>query len=597
MTALERDPSAALAADGVVPLVRVRGLGVTHDGESTAAPASVTFDIAPGEVVLLLGPSGSGKSTLTLTLNGLIPHAVPASLTGSVHVAGLDASAATVAELSTHVAMVFQDPDAQLVTGTVLDEVAFGPENLRTPAAEVLARAEIALRRVGLWERRSENPDRLSGGGRQRLAIACALAMGSPLLVLDEPTANLDPGGIEDVYEALAGVVAEGDRAILLVEHNLDAAVGFIDRVVVLDHEGRLAMDGTVDDVLRERADELHEMGVWLPVSALAALRLRRAGYALGPLPLTPDELRSALEATDAPAPRSPAGTALPGTVAERRPAHDSRAEASVPLISVRDLTVRRGRTEVLHGVDLDIAAGEFVAVVGTNGAGKTTLIQALAGVVPPPRGTVRVDGLDVARTDARTLARRIGFVFQNPEHQFIAHTVFDEIAHGLRRQHRPETEVRERTMTLLRRFGLEARADAHPFLLSGGQKRRLSVGTALVTGASVLVLDEPTFGQDRARADELLGLLDELNSEGTTVVVVTHDMQLVTDHAHRTIVLADGRVLAAAPTAEVFADDALIERAGLRPPPLRRALRGLTSDPLLASVARLGDLPGEAPA
>ena len=151
--------------------------------------------------------------------------------------------------------------------------------------------------------------------------------------------------------------------------------------------------------------------------------------------------------------------------------------------------------------------------------------------------------------------------------------------------------------MTLLRRFGLEARADAHPFLLSGGQKRRLSVGTALVTGASVLVLDEPTFGQDRARADELLGLLDELNSEGTTVVVVTHDMQLVTDHAHRTIVLADGRVLAAAPTAEVFADDALIERAGLRPPPLRRALRGLTSDPLLASVARLGDLPGEAPA
>ncbi|WP_169583033.1 energy-coupling factor transporter ATPase [Microbacterium thalassium] len=597
MTAPERDPSAALAADRDALPVRVRGLGVTHDGESTAAPASVTFDLAPGEVVLLLGPSGSGKSTLTLALNGLIPHAVPAALTGSVHVAGLDTSAATVAELSTHVAMVFQDPDAQLVTGTVLDEVAFGPENLRIPAADVLARAETALRRVGLWERRSENPDRLSGGGRQRLAIACALAMGSPLLVLDEPTANLDPAGIEDVYEALAGVVADGDRAILLVEHNLDAAVGFVDRVVVLDHDGCLSMDGTVDAVLRGRADELHDMGVWLPVSTLAALRLRRAGYTLDPLPLTPDELRSALEATDAPAPRSPAVTAGTRTAAEQRAAHDARAEASAPLISVRGLTVRRGRTEVLHGIDLDIAAGEFVAVVGTNGAGKTTLIQALAGVVPPPRGTVRVDGRDVGRTDARTLARRIGFVFQNPEHQFIAHTVFDEIAHGLRRQHLPETEVRERTITLLRRFGLETRADAHPFLLSGGQKRRLSVGTALVTGASVLVLDEPTFGQDRARADELLGLLDELNSEGTTVVVVTHDMQLVTDHAHRTIVLADGRVLAAAPTSEVFADDALIERAGLRLPPLRRALRGLTSHPFLSTVARIGDLPAEASA
>lgn len=590
MTAPERDPSAALAADAAAPLVRVRGLGVTHDGESAAAPASVSFDIAPGEVVLLLGPSGSGKSTLTLALNGLIPHAVPADLTGSVQVDGLDTATATVAELSTRVAMVFQDPDAQLVTGTVLDEVAFGPENLRMPVAEVLQRAESALRRVGLWERRAENPDRLSGGGRQRLAIACALAMGSPLLVLDEPTANLDPRGIEEVYAALGDLVASGDRAILLVEHNLDAAVGFVDRVVVLDNDGRLAADGTVDEVLRHRAEELHAMGVWLPVSTLAALRLRRAGYALEPLPLTPDELRARLEAVPPPATgRSRSGGSLPRGTA--RPLDESAASA--PLISARGLTVRRGRTDVLHGVDLDVAAGDFVAVVGANGAGKTTLIQALAGVIVPPRDTVRVDGIDVGRADARTLSSRIGFVFQNPEHQFIAHTVFDEVAHGLRLQHLPDDEVRERTMDLLRRFGLDGRADAHPFLLSGGQKRRLSVGTALVAGAPLLVLDEPTFGQDRARADELLGLLGRLNAEGTTVVVVTHDMQLVTDYAHRTVVLDDGRILAQGPTADVFADADLIERAGLRLPPLRRALHGLARHPELAPLARIEDLPG----
>ncbi|WP_127473750.1 ABC transporter ATP-binding protein [Microbacterium sulfonylureivorans] len=583
MTAPERDPSAALAAEAGVPLVRVRDLAITHDGETTAAPASVTFDIAAGEVVLLLGPSGSGKSTLTLALNGLIPHAVPADVDGTVEVAGVDTVATTVAELSTRVAMVFQDPDAQLVTGTLLDEVAFGPENLRMPVAEVLARAEAALRRVGLWERRSENPDRLSGGGRQRLAIACALAMGSPLLVLDEPTANLDPRGIEEVYAALAELVSSGDRAILLVEHNLDAAVGFVDRVVVLDQDGRLAADGTVDDVLRRRADELHAMGVWLPVSAIAALRLRRAGYALDPLPLTPDELRAALEGLPA----------APPSVVERAPRDaSSRAEASAPLITVRGLTLRRGRTEVLHGIDLDIAEGEFVAVVGANGAGKTTLIQALAGVVPPPKGSVHVGGLDVGRSDARTLSSRIGFVFQNPEHQFIAHTVFDEIAHGLRRQHLSDDEVRIRTVALLERFGLDSRAGAHPFLLSGGQKRRLSVGTALVAGAPVLVLDEPTFGQDRARADELLKLLGELNAEGTTVVVVTHDMQLVTEYTHRTIVLADGRVLAAGPTPEVFGDTELIERAGLRLPPLRRALHGMEGHPELSGVARLADLP-----
>ncbi|HEY9307172.1 MAG TPA: energy-coupling factor transporter ATPase, partial [Microbacterium sp.] len=593
-----------MPVSSAVPLLRVRELGITHDGETSPAPAAVSFDIAPGEVVLLLGPSGSGKSTLTLALNGLLPQAVPADVTGSIEVDGLDTRSTPVADLSTRVGMVFQDPDAQLVTGTVFDEVAFGPENLRMPVADVLARTEDALRRVGLWERRSDNPDRLSGGGRQRLAIACALAMGSPLLVLDEPTANLDPAGIEEVYAALSALVAAGDRSILLVEHNLDAAVGFVDRVVVLDHDGRLADDGTVDEVLRGRAEDLHDMGVWLPVSTLAALRLRRAGFALDPLPLTPDELRAALEAEDA--------SAGSRSLSERGTSETKRAEptsrvgpgrfdsqarstpgSGAPLITVRNLTLRRGRSEVLHGIDLDVPRGAFAAVVGANGAGKTSLIQAIAGVVAPPKGTVHVDGLDIGRADARTLSTRIGFVFQNPEHQFIAHTVFDEIAHGLRRQHLPDDEVRTRALELLERFGLAAKADSHPFLLSGGQKRRLSVGTALVAGAPVLVLDEPTFGQDRARADELLSLLSELNAEGTAVVVVTHDMQLVTDYADRTVVMADGRVLAHGATAEIFADDALIARAGLRPPPLRRALRGVQRHPELSRVTRLADLPG----
>ena len=579
----DSDRSAAPAVRQVVgqPLAHLDEVAITHDEARVATPASVTFDVSPGEVVLLLGPSGSGKSTLALALNGLIPHALPASVDGTVRIEGVDTSATTVAALSTRVGMVFQDPDAQLVTGTLLDEVAFGPENLKLPVAEVLARAEAALRRVGLWDRRRENPDRLSGGGRQRLAIACALAMGSPLLVLDEPTANLDPRGIDEVYAALGDLVAAGDRAIVLVEHNLDAAIGFVDRVVVLDASGRLLADGPVDDVLRRRADELHRLGVWLPHSALAALRLRRAGYALDPLPLTPAELRDALETT-APvaAPReasAPAATRATGD----------------PVVRVRGLDVRRGRTDVLHGVDLEVRRGEFVAIVGANGAGKTTLVQAIAGVIRPPRGSVSVDGADIARVDPRRLSSRIGFVFQNPEHQFIAHTVYDELAHGLRRTGLDEAAVRERVDEMLARFGLSERADAHPFLLSGGQKRRLSVGTALIGGAPVLALDEPTFGQDRARADELLRLLAELRADGTTILVVTHDMQLVAEHAERMVVVDAGRIAADGATADVFADDALLERTGLRMPPLRRALHGLASHPDLAGVARLADLPG----
>ena len=602
-SALDR---AAVAPTEGAPLLRVRNLAITHDGADSPSPASVTFEVGPGEVVLLLGPSGSGKSTLALSLDGLIPHAVPAMLSGSVEVAGVSTADATVAALSTHVAMVFQDPDAQLVTGTVLDEVAFGPENLRLPVDEVLRRAEDSLRRVGLWHRRHENPDVLSGGGRQRLAIAAALAMGSPLLVLDEPTANLDPQGIEEVYATLAELVAAGDRSIVLIEHNLDAVVGFVDRVVVLDQDGRLVADGPVDDVLRRRAGELHRLGVWLPTSTLAALRLRVAGYTLEPLPLTPEELRAALAKHPVMAPAetrtvrrhedvSPgiplvrAEAPLLGTPAE------TRAADAVVQVSGLSLSLGRGRerVEVLHEITLDVARGEFVAIVGANGAGKTTLLQAIAGVIPPPRGAVRIDGRDVARTDARTLPSRIGFVFQNPEHQFVAHTVAEEISHGLRRLRLPDDEVRARTAALLHRFGLGEKAEAHPFLLSGGQKRRLSVGTALVAGAPVLALDEPTFGQDRARADELLGLLSELNTAGTTILVVTHDMQLVSEYADRVVVLEDGRVAAHGPTGDVFDDVALIERAGLRVPPLRRALRGLAQHPELTHATRLSDLPG----
>ena len=290
--------------------------------------------------------------------------------------------------------------------------------------------------------------------------------------------------------------------------------------------------------------------------------------------------------------PEASSARSIPST---QRTSAQTRQHTPAPLIRVRGLRTRRGKTEILHGVDLDVAEGELVAIVGANGAGKTTLLQSIAGVVPVPRGQVTIAGTDVSRTDLRTLSRRIGFVFQNPEHQFIAPTVFDELAHGLRLQKLPEAEVRERADDVLRRFGLADKADVHPFLLSGGQKRRLSVGTALVAGAPVLALDEPTFGQDRARADELLGLLRDLNSDGTTVIVVTHDMQLVTEYAHRTVVVGDGRIIADASTPDVFADETLLRAAGLRPPPLRRAFAGLTRHPQFAGVTRLADLAGVA--
>lgn len=564
--------------------LRVQNVGITHEGASHATPEAISFDVAPGEVVLVLGPSGSGKSTLAVALNGLIPHALPADLTGTVLVHGVDTASSTVAELSTHVSMVFQDPDSQIVTGSVLDEVAFGPENLRMPVPEVLARAEAALRRVGLWERRTENPDTLSGGGRQRLAIACALAIGAPTLVLDEPTANLDPQGIEDVYAALTELVEGGEHSIVLIEHNLDAAMALVDRVVVIDRAGRLAFDGPLDEILRGHAETLVEMGVWLPTATLAALRLRSAGYIFDSLPLTSHELHLAIE-----------GSPVPARVAEwsTRSRVDAAAQGSTPLIEVRGLNVQRSRVPILHDVNLRVQAGEFLAVVGANGAGKTTLVQAIAGVIPPPKGKIRVGALDPGRSDPRALAAQIGFVFQNPEHQFISGTVFDELAHGLRIARVEPAEIERRVADMLERFGLADKADTHPFLLSGGEKRRLSVGTALIAGAPVLALDEPTFGQDRARADELLSLLQTLNEAGTTVIVVTHDMQLVAEYATHTALMSNGRLVAHGPTAEVFGDAERIVAAGLRVPPLLTALHEVPGHPELRGLIRLTELPG----
>lgn len=499
------------------PLLRVRDLSVTHEGAAHPALQDVSFDVHSGEVVLLLGPSGSGKSTLTLALNGLIPQSVEhAAMTGSVQVSGRETGATAVAQLSTEVSMVFQDPDSQLVTGTVLDEVAFALENLRLPASEVLARSEQALRRMGLWGRRRWNPDLLSGGGRQRLAIACALALRSRVIVLDEPTANLDPQGVRDVYSALDELIRDvEERAIVLVEHDVDAAVDLATRVIALDHEGRVLLDGPAPETLQQRAETLRELGV-----------------------LSPDDTMPESEA---------------GATAQRaaRPLVDATRG---PAVTVRDLVVDKRSTRVLDVPHLDIARGSFTAIMGANGAGKTTLLQALGGVVPPTRGTVLVDGLDAGRASPRALAAHIGFVFQNPEHQFVAGTVRDELAHGLRLQRVGAAEIEERVDEMLARFGLAAKAHVHPFLLSGGEKRRLSVGTALIARPSVIALDEPTFGQDRARAAELLGQLQELQRAGTTVVIVTHDRRLVAEYATDAVLVGDGEVIAVGPAAQVLA-------------------------------------------
>jgi energy-coupling factor transport system ATP-binding protein len=548
-----------------------------------------------------------------------------------VLVDGQDTRAAGLAALTRRVGVLFQDPEAQLVMLEVDDEIAFGLENLGLPRHEIAARIEAARRLVGLDRERTPDRavrrlDELSGGTKQRVVLAALLAMAGGAaasgavgdttggaLVLDEPTANLDPEGAHLVLGTLGRLCEDRSRSLLLVEHRLDEIAGLIDRVAVLDGAGSLALEGAPDVVFGARAAEVAALGVWTPQLADLARLLAPAPAAL---PHTPAEAAALLidrwpaqggqaagyevpvRACDSPSPweregvraaaegytgGSPHPSPLPGGVETEdglpggegtRPAARSASPAN-GLISVRDVAFRyRGAAApALEGVSFDVRPGELLALVGANAAGKSTLGLLLAGVLRPSAGAVLLDGRDLTRVPEREVRARLSYVFQYPEHQFVAGTVRDEVLFGLRVRGCPPAAAARRSEAALERFGLAALAAANPFTLSHGQKRRLSVATALVTDPEVVVLDEPTFGQDRRNTDELLAALHALHRGGRTVVVITHDLALVAEHAPRVLALSAGRVVFDGAPRALFGRPEILVRCGLRRPPVAEAV------------------------
>lgn len=510
-----------------------------------------------GEAILILGPSGCGKSTLTLCLNGLIPHTIGGEMTGQVLIAGRSTRETSVGELARQVGIVFQDPESQFCTLTVEDEVAFGLENLGLPQGRMGERIEAALAQVGLAGEQATRLDRLSGGMKQRLALACLLAMQPQILVLDEPTSNLDPQGSREFFPTLEGL--RRHRTILIIEHKLDELIHLVDRVLILSPEGKILAQGEPRQVFADEALRLEEYGIWLPQVAELALRL-----GITPLPLMVDE----------------AAAALAGRPYDSRavmPERTTGKPPGKPAIEVKDLdfTYPNG-TVALRGASLTVAEGDFFALLGPNGSGKTTLANLVINILRPPPGRVRVLGHDVTEMSIYELTQAVGYVFQNPEHQFVADTVYDEMAYSLRARGVEEEAIRERVEPLLAGFGLMPYARINPFALSQGQKRRLSVATMLVVGQRILILDEPTFGQDRLTARRLMERLQALNAVGVTVIIITHDMRLVAEYARQVAVLLDGRVVYQGPAKDLYHDEELLGRTNLASPPLYELSRRL---------------------
>ncbi len=562
-------------------LIEIDALTVKYARRKLPALRGLSLRVEQGETLLLLGPSGSGKSTLALTLNGLLPQSVGELLAGEVRVNGLDTQQHNVAELAQQVAILFQDPEAQFATLKVEDEIVFGLENLRQPADQMDAKVERALHEVGMEAHRQRPVMALSGGEKQRVALASLLAMQPSVLVFDEPTANLDSVGTQQVFALLAELKSRGRHTLVLIEHKLDELMHLVDRVVVLNPEGGILADGEPRQIFDERGEELRKLGVWMPQVCLLAHALRKRGVELASFPITLGEAVKALRPWIATLPK----------IARVSSRHAERKVSKEPVFEVRDLSFAYGNMPALKNVSLRVNQGDFLAIVGANGAGKTTLAKHLIGILKPAQGNIYLRGEEFSRIPAKQLARQVGFVFQNPEHQFVTETVADEIAYGLRVMGETEELVQAKTQELLDSFSLVRYAKANPFTLSYGEKRRLSVASMLAMGQDVLILDEPTFGQDERNANALLALLDKLNQQGKTIIVITHDMRMVAEHAHRVVVMSAGSILFDGSPTDLVEQPDLLSRAHLNLPPLARLAALLSTQyPALSRCMTMDD-------
>jgi energy-coupling factor transport system ATP-binding protein len=502
-------------------MIHFQSLSYTYPGAAQPALRDVTLQVPEGGFALLVGASGCGKSTLARCVGGLVPHFSGGALRGKLSVGGLDPIALGPSEMSRLVGYVFQDPEAQAVMDRVEDEIAFALEHAGLPRQEMRVRVEETLDLLDLAALRDRALDSLSGGERQRVAIAAALALRPRILVLDEPTSQLDPQSAEDVLQALVRLNHDLGLTIVLVEHRLERVLPFVDQVIALSDGG--ALSGPPEELMPQ-------IGLAPPLIAL--------GKALGwsPLPLT---IKAGLRFSRALTPSPAAAPAAPA------------APAVAPFFALERVDASYDGCQVLRGIDLAVAPGEIVALLGRNGTGKTTLLKCLVGLHRPTRGRAIAGGQDNAGRDVAAICRLVGYLPQDPNALLFADTVRDELLITLRNHGMADLGAVE---TLLARLGLAQLADAYPRDLSAGQRQRVALGAIMITRPRALLLDEPTRGLDYAAKQQLAELLREWRAEGIASLLVTHDVEFAALLADRTILLGRGEVIADGPSATVLA-------------------------------------------
>lgn len=533
------------------PIISFRNFSFQYRAQKRPTLTDIDLEIYPGERVLIAGPSGSGKSTLAGCINGLNPFSNPGACTGTLTVDGVDAPHSSIFELSAHVGTVLQDPDGQFIGLTVGEDIAFALENSCTPQDEMHAITRHAAELVGIENHLGYAPHELSGGQKQRVSLAGVMVDQVKILLFDEPLANLDPATGKQAIELIDEIQKKTDTTVLIIEHRLeDVLWRNVDRIVLVNG-GTILADLRPDELLS--GSLLAENGIREPLYVTA---LRYAGVDITPdkHPAHVDSL--VLDDTDTQKLRD-------WFTARPRPAAQPERE---PLLEVKGLSFgyQKGQ-QTLRDVNFSIGKGEMVSIVGRNGAGKSTLSKLICGFETPDAGEIFLNGKPLAEENIRRRAQHIGYVMQNPNQMISKTMIYDEVALGLQRSGLTEEQIREKVEATLRVCGLYPFRNWPISALSFGQKKRVTIASVLVLDPELILLDEPTAGQDFRHYTDIMEFLRGLNARGVTVVMITHDMHLMLEYTRRALVFCDGRLIADRTAAAVLCDPALVEQAALK--------------------------------
>lgn len=561
--------------------------GTATDG--AYALKDIDLSVEEGTFVGLIGPSGAGKSTLASAITGAIPHHYRGRLFGSTLVAGLDTCEASLTDIAKVAGSVLQDIDAQMVASVVEDELLFGLENFGIDHREIEGRIASALDAVGIADLRHREIATLSGGQKQKVAIAAILAMTPRVIVMDEPTSALDPASARDVFEVLRRAKELTGMTVILIEQTVALLAEYCDRVVVID-QGRIALDGTPTDVF-SHGETLRAIGVDTPRTVRISNSLAETGLAPNDSPaLTLDGAESLVAGILAPG-LSKSSPIVPCALGDGPGARNTVDERPI-IVDVAGAAYSYGTGQAgIEGINLTVRAGEILAVVGQNGAGKTTFTKLLNGLIKPSAGVVRVAGLDTRTTPVSVLASHAATLFQNPDRQLCRNTVVEEISFGLELQGAPADAARERARRVAATFGLPE--NASPFNLSRGQRQMVALASVVALEPELIILDEPTSGLDYRECMTVMETVRQRALDGAAVVMVCHDMEVVSDFADTLAVMTEGRLIEVGPSREVFANDALLAHARIAAPCVPALGKRLAArfHPSFAHITEVADL------